>query len=141
MLYPLRQLLLIALVCSSAAGFAAKAPKKIVKKKVVKKAPVRKAASARSISGIEGDLGVLPPLGFFDPLGLSTRGPVAYRRFQELEIKHGRLAMAGCLGVIVTEAGIRFPGYLSISQDIKFEDVGGGLSDAYFTVPLAGWAQ
>ena len=46
----LRVLLLLALVCASCSGFAAKAPKKIVKKpvkkavkKVVKKAPVRKA--------------------------------------------------------------------------------------------------
>jgi len=138
----LRQLLLLALVCSSCASFAAKAPKKIVKKavkkpvkKVVKKAPVRKSAAPTS------ELGVLPPLGFFDPLGFSERGPEVFRRYQELEIKHGRLAMAATLGVIVTEAGIRFPGYLSISQDIKFSDVGGSLGEAYFGVPLAGWAQ
>ena len=45
------------------------------------------------------------------------------------------------LGVIVTEAGIKFPGYLSISQDLTFGDVPGSLDGAYFGVPLAGWAQ
>jgi len=49
--------------------------------------------------------------------------------------------MAATLGVIVTEAGIRFPGYLSTAEDLKFSDVPGTLDGAYFTVPLAGWAQ
>ena len=82
-----------------------------------------------------------PPLGLFDPLGFLSRGPAAYRRYQEMEIKHGRICMAATLGVIVTEAGIKFPGYLSISQDLTFGDVPGSLDGAYFGVPLAGWAQ
>jgi len=84
---------------------------------------------------------VTPPLGLFDPLGFLSRGPDAYRRYQEVEIKHGRFAMAATLGVIVTEAGIRFPGYLSTSEELAFADVPGTLDGAYFTVPLAGWAQ
>jgi len=133
----LRSLLLLALCCSAFGSFAAKAPKRIVKKTPKKKV----AAVTKSAAGIAGDIGVLPPLGFFDPLGFTNRGPEVYRRYQEIEIKHGRFAMAACLGVIVTEAGIRFPGYLSISQDIKFADVGGDLADAYFGIPLGGWAQ
>merc|ERR1712216_999849 len=43
----------------------------------------------------------------------------------ELGIKHGRIAMLACVGVITTEAGIRFPGYLSKSLDLKFADVPG----------------
>jgi len=89
----------------------------------------------------EGDIGVLPPLGLFDPLGFLGRGPEAYRRYQEIEIKHGRFSMAATLGVIVTEAGIRLPGYLSIDQDLKFSDVPGTLDGAYFGVPIAGWVQ
>ena len=95
------------------------APKKVApqKKAVVRKAPVRKAApvvkrSSASFSP-ESDIGVTPPLGLFDPLNFLSRGPDAYRRYQEIEIKHGRLSMAATLGVIVTEAGIRFPGSLS----------------------------
>jgi light-harvesting complex I chlorophyll a/b binding protein 1 len=116
------------------------APKKVVKKAAVKKAPVRKAP-VRSSGGVESDIGVTAPLGLFDPLNFLSRGPDAYRRYQEIEIKHGRLAMAATLGVIVTEAGIRLPGYLSPSQGITFSDVGGSLGDAYSGVPLAGWVQ
>ena len=151
-----RALLLIAFACSVSAfgGLPGAAPKKAVKKpvkkvakkvvkkvapkRVVKKAPVKKSGGGFSPST---DIGVTPPLGLFDPLGFLSRGPDAYRRYQEIEIKHGRFAMAATLGVIVTEAGIRFPGYLSPSQDITFADVGGELSDAYFGVPLGGWAQ
>jgi len=89
----------------------------------------------------ESDIGVTPPLGLFDPLGFLSRGPDAYRRYQEIEIKHGRLAMAATLGVITTEAGIRLPGYLSIAQDIPYSSVPGDLDDAWAAVPLAGWAQ
>jgi len=141
----LRTLLLIALVCSTEGflGGAAKAPKKKVAKKaakkVVKKAPV-KVASRGGFSPTT-DIGVTPPLGLFDPLGFLSRGPDVYRRYQEIEIKHGRLSMAACLGVIVTEAGIRFPGYISLSEDIKFADVPGTLDGAYFGIPIAGWLQ
>jgi len=115
--------------------------KAVVKKAVVKKAPPKKAPVKRSSGDVTSDIGVTPPLGLFDPLGFLSRGPDAYRRYQEIEIKHGRLSMAATLGVIVTEAGIRFPGYISYSQDIKFADVGGSLGDAYVGIPLAGWAQ
>merc|ERR1719331_297093 len=46
------------------------------------------------------EVGVLPPLGRWDPLQIREQGPERYRRFVEMEIKHGRLAMAGFLGVI-----------------------------------------
>jgi len=143
----LRKLLLVGAlaVASAAFGGAVKgAPKKVAKKapvkKVVKKAPVKKAVVKKG-AGVENDIGVTPPLGLFDPLGFLGRGPEAYRRYQEIEIKHGRLSMAACLGVIVTEAGIRLPGALSISQGIDYADVPGTLDGAYFGVPLAGWAQ
>ena len=36
----------------------------------------------------EGDIGVLPPLGVYDPLGLIERRDM--RRYEIMEIKHGR---------------------------------------------------
>merc|ERR1719356_514575 len=140
----LRVLLLVAcLACSAEALLGgAKAPPKKAPKKVAKKAPVKKTP-VKKVGGFspETDIGVTPPLGLFDPLGFLSRGPDAYRRYQEIEIKHGRLSMAACLGVIVTEAGLRFPGYLSYSQDVSFASVPGTLDGAYFGIPIAGWCQ
>ena len=96
-------------------------------------APVLPVHSAGRVAPMamraEGEIGVTPPLGIWDPLGCLNE-PVEYprrdyRRYVELEIKHGRIAMLACLGVITTEAGIRFPGYLSKSLDLKFSDVPG----------------
>ena len=88
------------------------------------------AAAMRSVSRAsatmfsEGDLGVLPPLGVFDPLGLiETRD---MRRYEIMEIKHGRAAMLGFLHVIALHAGVRVPGYLATSQNLKFDDVPAG---------------
>merc|ERR1712072_1274686 len=55
----------------------------------------------------EGDLGVLPPLGVYDPLGLIDTRDMG--RYQVMEIKHGRAAMLGFLHVVVVEAGIKIP--------------------------------
>ena len=43
-----------------------------------------------------------------------------------MEIKHGRLSMAAVAGVLTTYSGLRWPGYLSTSMDIKFSDIPGG---------------
>jgi light-harvesting complex I chlorophyll a/b binding protein 1 len=151
----LRQLLLVAFVAAAACSFtggARAAPKKVAKKaapvkkavvakKAPKKAVAKKAPAKKGGLSPSSDIGVTPPLGLFDPLGFLSRGPEVYRRYQEIEIKHGRLAMAATLGVIVTEAGIRFPGYISISQDLTFADVPGTLDGAYFGIPLVGWVQ
>ena len=103
------------------------------------------AAAMRSVSRAsatmfsEGDLGVLPPLGVFDPLGLiETRD---MRRYEIMEIKHGRAAMLGFLHVIAIEAGVRVPGYLSTSQNLKFSDVPAGCFASLEAVPTAGWLQ
>jgi light-harvesting complex I chlorophyll a/b binding protein 1 len=62
-------------------------------------------ASTKAVSAsmfAEGDIGVTPPLGVYDPLGLIATKDM--RRFEIMEIKHGRAAMLG----------FRRPGYLSI---------------------------
>merc|ERR1719258_514766 len=55
----------------------------------------------------EGDIGVTPPLGVWDPLGLIESRDM--RRYEIMEIKHGRAAMLGFLHVIHVESGVRFP--------------------------------
>jgi len=87
------------------------------------------------------EVGVLPPLGRWDPLQIREQGPARYRRFVEMEIKHGRLSMAAFLGVITTYSGIRFPGYLSEAEQIKFTDIPGGAIASWAALPTAAWAQ
>ena len=71
-------------------------------------APARGSVSTVQMSAITpGDIGTTKPLGVYDPLGLMTKNPEKYRRFQELEIKHGRISMLAVLHVIVTGAGYR----------------------------------
>merc|ERR1711906_31813 len=98
----------------------------------------RSASKAVSMFS-EGDLGVLPPLGVFDPLGLiETRD---MRRYEIMEIKHGRAATLGFLHVIALKSGIVLPGYLSTSADLKFADVPTGCFSSLEAVPTAGWLQ
>merc|ERR1719245_2118286 len=48
--------------------------------------------------------------------------------------------MLAFLGHLVTSLGIRFPGYLSTTEDIKFEDIPAGLG-AVAKIPSAGLLQ
>merc|ERR1712060_810417 len=72
---------------------------------------------AEAAPDLSKELGACPPLGFWDPLGLSkyTDPKVAelqFRRRRVIEIQHGRVSMLACIGYIVPEF-VRFPGYLS----------------------------
>jgi len=87
------------------------------------------------------EVGVLPPLGRWDPLQIREQGPARYRRFVEMEIKHGRLSMAAFLGVITTYSGARWPGYLSTSDNILFSDIPGGAIASWAALPTAAWFQ
>merc|ERR1719472_676589 len=103
-------------------------------------APALKAAPARaSVATMfsEGDIGVTAPLGVWDPLGLIGKRDM--RRYEIMEIKHGRAAMLGFLHVILIHAGVRFPGYLSPSNDLKFADMPAGCFASLEAVPTAGW--
>merc|ERR1719330_965734 len=92
------------------------------------------------LRAFEGELGVQPPVGFWDPLGMSSDGDVeVFKRRRAIEIKHGRVSMIAFLGYITPEY-VRFPGFLSPSQDINFQEVPNGLS-AFSKVPGVGWAQ
>merc|ERR1719194_190412 len=91
---------------------------------------VSKAASPQMFS--EGDLGVLPPLGVYDPLGLIETRDMA--RYETMEVKHGRAAMLGFLHVISIEAGIRIPTEECLAAPA-------GLFASLEAVPTAGWLQ
>merc|ERR1712087_961247 len=118
------KLAVAALLVGSAAAFAP--------------ASVSKASSALKVSELE--LGVTEPLGVFDPLGWLETQPEAFERRQAVERKHGRVAMAAVVGVIVHNNHIVFDGYLSPSSDLKFSDVPTGI-DGIRAIPTTGLAQ
>ncbi|CAJ1344147.1 unnamed protein product, partial [Effrenium voratum] len=92
------------------------------------------------LRAFEGELGVQPPVGFWDPLGLSADGDVeVFKRRRETELKHGRISMYACMGYIVPEY-FKFPGELSPKMGLKFADIPNGLA-ALTKVPGQGWAQ
>ena len=84
-------------------------------------------------------LKVTRPLGVYDPLGLIGKRDM--RRYEVMEIKHGRAAMMGFLHVILIHAGARFPGYLSLSGGIKFSDIPDGCFASLEALPTAAWLQ
>jgi len=104
----------------------------------------RKTTGSRSavrLRAFESELGVQAPVGYWDPLGLAQDGDAAlFARRRETEIKHGRLSMLATMGYITPELTGKFPGYLSPSQELSFEDIPNGLG-ALSKVPVAGWLQ
>lgn len=78
-------------------------------------------------------MGITAPTGFFDPLGLSkgqSDETMAY--YRESELKHGRIAMAACLGWYITSSGVH-PAFNSELSSNPLE--------AAQQLPAVGWAQ
>jgi hypothetical protein len=87
-------------------------------------------------SAFENEVGVVAPTGFFDPLGISDSWDAeTFARYQNGEIKNGRVAMLGVLGYVVPEI-YRFPG--EIYPGLKFADVPNGLA-ALKVIPGSFW--
>lgn len=60
--------------------------------------------------------GVLPPVGFFDPLGLAAKAnDQLIRKYREAELTHGRIAMLAFLGFFVGEAVGKFSLFPGVS--------------------------
>lgn len=75
---------------SSFSGTAVAAPR--VASRSSSAAPVRMGAD---------DLGAIKPLGYWDPLGMSKNIDGVDRRWRQVEIKHGRIAMLATIGFLV----------------------------------------
>ena len=107
-------------------------------------APAKQAAKTTSLNSFENELGAQDPLGFFDPLGLvADADQEKFDRLRYVEIKHGRIAMAAFIGMMVQELGITFPGSLDLAGDVPFSSVlddGMGFP-ALANVPALGLAQ
>ena len=124
---PSQQKVVLALLAGSAAAFQAPAA-----------APATTARASASVD--ETRIGVQAPAGFWDPLGLSTTQPEGFERRRAVERKHGRIAMVAITGCVLHNADVEFPGYLSLSQQLKFSDIPNG-GQGIFNIPAAGVAQ
>ena len=90
-------------------------------------APAQQAASTTALNSFETELGVQPPIGFWDPLGLLNGASQAkFDRLRYVEIKHGRVCMLAVVGQLVTRAGIHMPGIIDLNGD-KFSDYPNGV--------------
>ena len=87
---------------------------------LVAKKPVRSAGSAVACQAFDASsqVGVTPPFGFFDPAGF-TKGvdETEFNRLRGCEIKHGRAAMMGALGLLV-QSVYKLPGYESVPSGL-----------------------
>merc|ERR1719278_516046 len=91
----------------------------------------------------ESELGVQPPLGFFDPLGmLNDADQERFDRLRYVELKHGRISQLAFLGNIITRAGIYLPGDIDFSGT-SFDSIGNGWAaiSGPNAVPQAGLIQ
>ena len=103
-------------------------------------APVSRVARSSSVvMGFENEIGVQPPLGFWDPLGLlKDADQERFDRLRTVETKHGRIAQLAILGHLVTTAGVRLPG--EIAYGLPFTSIRVGVA-ALSDIPAAGLAQ
>jgi len=108
-------------------------------------APAKQAAktSAVAMSDFEEVLGVQPPLGLWDPLGLlNGADEERFNRLRYVEIKHGRISMLAFLGQITTRNGVHLPGDIDYSGD-SFASYPNGIAALIGpnSIPTAGLVQ
>lgn len=94
--------------------------------------PAATSSALNAASPFADEIGAQVPLGYFDPLGICKDGNREnFDRLRYVELKHGRVAMLGVVGYLVTYAGVRFPGC---------EDIPAGWA-ALPAIPAAAWVQ
>ena len=103
-------------------------------------APSKVAQTSTALNAFEGELGVQPPLGFFDPLGLlDDADQERFDRLRYVELKHGRICQLAFLGNIITRAGVYLPGDIDYSGT-SFDSIPNGWA-AVGAIPQAGLLQ
>jgi len=91
------------------------------------------ASSTQLNAWIQDQVGVTPPAGFFDPLGLSKgKDDATMKYYREAELKHGRVAMAACLGWYLNAGGVH-PAFNSALSNDPLK--------AMVELPAVGWLQ
>jgi len=84
---------------------------------------------------VEDMPGITVPMGFWDPAGLSADIPQGRLLwFREAELKHGRVAMLGTLGLLVSEKFHPFFGVGDIPMTMVFKDMSLSLTLFWFNL-------
>jgi len=87
----------------------------------------------------ENEVGSLPPVGYWDPLGLSANIDAAtFTKYRTAELKHGRVAMLAVTGYLIAEIA-RFPGAIDL-DGTTFQSIPNGVA-ALKAIPAFGWFQ
>lgn len=98
-------------------------------------APVQQQAKTSSLAAYKDEqiVGITAPVGFFDPLGFSVgKSAETMAYYRESELKHGRVAMAACLGWYITAGGTHPAFDSKLSSDPL---------EAAAQLPFVGWLQ
>ena len=106
-------------------------------------APAQTGKATTALNAFESELGVQPPLGFFDPLGLLDEADQdRFDRLRFVEIKHGRIAQLAFLGNIITRAGVHLGGNIDYAGH-SFDSYPNGLAALFGpdSVPDRGTVQ
>jgi len=91
--------------------------------------PVHAPTTARAatfMSAADKLEGAAHETGFevWDPVGLADLGSEeTLAWFRHAELKHGRVCMAAFVGWLVAVSGVHFPGLVSFSEGVSFEDL------------------
>jgi len=106
-----------ALAAIGAAGVSLATGRRAVRMNAAKESAAKEGAAKEDVPpppppfDPSKQVGALPPLGFFDPLGFCKVGDEAgFRNLRAAELKHARVAMMAALGAVVQPA-IKFPGF------------------------------
>eukprot|EP00621_Florenciella_sp_RCC1693_P003933 CAMPEP_0182531068 /NCGR_PEP_ID=MMETSP1323-20130603/7709_1 /TAXON_ID=236787 /ORGANISM="Florenciella parvula, Strain RCC1693" /LENGTH=206 /DNA_ID=CAMNT_0024740531 /DNA_START=61 /DNA_END=681 /DNA_ORIENTATION=+ len=103
----------------------------------------RSAAPAMSMKTVLDMPGIQAPIGYFDPVGYSTKvSDEGMLWFRAAELKHSRVAMLAFVGWCMNGAGYHFPGYLSEAEGVTFESLSKlAPKEAWEAMPTSGKAQ
>lgn len=96
-------------------------------------APTSTSSNTQLSAWVNDQVGIIPPAGFFDPLGLSKgKDDATMKYYREAELKHGRVAMAACLGWYLNAGGVH-PAFNSALPNDPLK--------AMVELPAVGWLQ
>merc|ERR1719188_2111882 len=96
----------------------------------------RRAAKVVRNFNKEQQLGAQAPLGFWDPLGF-CEDEEKFKDFRAKEIKHGRLAMMGALGMLA-QSLVQVPGMEGVPKSVNAIFVGNGMVGGIAVLALIG---